>query len=87
MKVLSSQNWKTQSRPPDICLTAPLFSADRNSTEFDNSNPPSLQSIAVGPWKRTGDKQYAMLEVNQLFDDHGNFAGTAITSAIRAWSS
>jgi hypothetical protein len=50
------------------------FNADGSSVEFDNSNPPSQQTVAVGPWERNGDRDYTMLEVNQLFDDHG-YAG------------
>jgi len=50
------------------------FNADGSSIEFDNSNPPGQQTIAAGPWERTGNKQYSMLEVNQLFDDQG-YAG------------
>lgn len=50
------------------------FNADGTSVEFDNSNPPGQQTIAVGPWQRTGNKDYTMLEVNQIFDDHG-YAG------------
>jgi len=53
-----------------------VFTADGNSTEFDNSNPPGSQTVAVGPWKKTGPNQYAFVEVNQLFDPQGNFAGT-----------
>ena len=58
-----------------------VFYADGNSVEFDNSNPPGQQTVAVGPWQRTGDKQYAMLEINQLFDNQGNFAGTLRVTA------
>jgi len=53
-----------------------VFSADGNSIEFDNSNPPGTQTIAVGPWKRTADKNHDMLEINRLFDGQGNYAGT-----------
>jgi hypothetical protein len=60
-------------RPPFTAYN--VFYADGNSVEFDNSNPPGQQTIAVGPWQRTGDKQYAMLEINQLLDNQGNFAG------------
>jgi hypothetical protein len=66
--------------PPFVAYN--VFSADGNSTEFDNSNPPSQQSIAVGPWKKTGAKEYAMLEINQLFDAQGNFAGTLKVKAV-----
>jgi hypothetical protein len=52
-----------------------VFTADGNSIEFDNSGAPSGQTVAVGPWKRTGDHKYAFVEINQLFDDTG-FAGT-----------
>lgn len=50
------------------------FNADGSSIEFDNSNPAGAQTIAVGPWERTGNNEYSFLEVNQLFDDHG-YAG------------
>jgi hypothetical protein len=50
------------------------FNADGSSIEFDNSNPPGQQTIAMGPWERVGDRDYMMVEVNQLFDDHG-YAG------------
>jgi hypothetical protein len=52
-----------------------VFNADGNSVEFDNSNPPGQQTIAVGPWMKIADLQYAMVEINQLFDPQGNFAG------------
>ena len=50
------------------------FNADGTSIEFDNSNPAALQTIAIGPWERVGDRDYAFVEVNQVFDDHG-YAG------------
>lgn len=50
------------------------FNADGTSIEFDNSNPPGSQTVAVGPWERRGNNDYAMLEVNQIFDNTG-FAG------------
>ena len=56
------------------------FNADGSSIEFDNSNPPNLQTIAVGPWERTGNRDYTMLEVNQIYDDHG-FAGELVVQA------
>jgi hypothetical protein len=52
-----------------------VFNADGNSVEFDNSNPPGQQTIAVGPWTKIGDGKYAMVEINQLFDPQWNFAG------------
>jgi hypothetical protein len=52
------------------------FLADGNSVEFDNGNPPGTQTIATGPWQKTGPSDYVMLEVNQIFDPQGNFAGT-----------
>ncbi len=69
--------WEVKVSPDGIpAFTAyNQFSIDGNSVEFDNSNPPSQQTIAVGPWQRIGDKQYAMLETKQLFDPMGNFAG------------
>jgi len=50
-----------------------VFSADGNSLEFDNSNPPSQQTVAVGPWKKIGPRQFAFTEINDLFDAQGNF--------------
>ena len=52
-----------------------VFTVDGNSVEFDNSNPPAGQTIAVGPWTNTGTNQYTFTEINQVFDDKGNFAG------------
>ena len=52
-----------------------VFTLDGNSLEFDNSNPPAAQTIAVGPWTSTGPNRYAFTEINQLFDDKGNPAG------------
>jgi hypothetical protein len=50
------------------------FNADGTSIEFDNSNPPGTQTVAVGPWESLGNGEYSMLEVNQLFGDQG-YAG------------
>ena len=52
-----------------------IFFADGNSVEFDNSNPPGAQTIAGGPWQKTGSNSYRMFEVNQAFDPQGNYAG------------
>ena len=70
--------WEVQVAPDGIPpFTAyNVFSADGNSTEFDNSNPPGAQTVAVGPWKRTGVRTFAFVEVNQIFDGEGAFAGT-----------
>ena len=57
------------------------FNADGTSIEFDNANPPGQQTIAVGPWKSTGERQYQMFEVNQLFDPSGNYQGELHVSA------
>ena len=58
-----------------------VFLADGNSIEFDNSNPPAGQTIAAGPWQKTGPAAYSMLEINQIFDNQGNFAGTVQVTA------
>jgi hypothetical protein len=58
-----------------------IFLADGNSIEFDNGNPPGAQTIAAGPWQKTGPSDYAMLEINQVFDGQGNFAGTVQVKA------
>jgi hypothetical protein len=58
-----------------------IFLADGNSIEFDNSNPPGTQTIAAGPWQKTGPSDYSMLEINQVFDPQGNFAGTVQVTA------
>jgi hypothetical protein len=52
-----------------------VFTFDGNSFEFDNSNPPAAQTIAVGPWTSRGPNHYVFTEINQLFDDKGNYAG------------
>jgi hypothetical protein len=52
-----------------------VFTADGNSLEFDNSNPPGQQSIAVGPWTKTGINTYSFVEINQLYDAQGNYQG------------
>jgi hypothetical protein len=60
-----------------------VFTADGNSLEFDNSNPPGQQSIAVGPWTKTGVNTYAFLEINQLYDAQGTYQGEfRVTSTI-----
>jgi hypothetical protein len=71
--------WKVQVTvvtPGPFQFTAyNVFHADGTSVEFDNSNPPSTQTIAVGPWVKTGHDQFAYTSINQLFDNLGNFAG------------
>lgn len=57
------------------------FTVDGNSVEFDNSNPPAAQTIAVGPWMKLTGNKYAMLETNQLFDPQGNYAGKVTVRA------
>jgi len=52
-----------------------IFYADGNSIEFDNSNAPGGQTIASGPWTRTGVNTYTFAEVNMLFDGQGNYQG------------
>jgi len=52
-----------------------VFTVDGNSFEFDNSNPPASQTIAVGPWTSTDVNSYAFTEINQLFDNTGAYVG------------
>jgi hypothetical protein len=69
--------WKVTVSPDGIppFRAYNVFTADGNSLEFDNSNPPAQQSIAVGPWKKTGVDTYSFVEINQLYDDKGNYQG------------
>jgi len=69
--------WKVTVSPDGIPpFTAyNVFTVDGNSFEFDNSNPPGAQTIAVGPWTSTGVNSFAFTEVNQLFDNTGAYAG------------
>jgi len=52
-----------------------VFHSDGTSMEFDNSNAPSAQTPAVGPWVRLAPRQFAFTEINQIFDPQGNYAG------------
>jgi len=69
--------WKVTVSPDGIPpFTAyNVFTVDGNSFEFDNSNPPSGQSIAVGPWTSTGVNSFSFTEINQLYDNTGAYAG------------
>ena len=75
--------WKVTVSPDGIppFRAYNVFMADGNSLEFDNSNPPGAQSIAVGPWAKTGINTYSFVEVNQLYDDKGNYQGELRVSA------
>ena len=75
--------WEVQVSPDGVpTFTAfNVFYADGNSLEFDNSNPPGAQTSAVGPWQKVGHKQYAFVEVNQVFDEMGNYAGKVVVRA------
>jgi len=69
--------WKVTVMPDGIpAFTAyNVFTVDGNSIEFDYSNPPAAQTIAVGPWTSLGVNSFAFTEVNQLFDNTGAYAG------------
>lgn len=69
--------WKVTVTPDGIppFTSYTVFGLDGNSYEFDNSNPPAAQTIAVGPWTSTGVNRYAFTQINQLFDDKGGYAG------------
>jgi hypothetical protein len=69
--------WKVTVSPDGIppFQAYNVFTVDGNSFEFDNSNPPASQTIAVGPWTNTGVNSFAFTEVNQLFDGTGAFVG------------
>lgn len=69
--------WKVTVSPDGIppFQAYNVFTVDGNSFEFDNSNPPAAQSIAVGPWTTLGVNSFAFTEVNQLYDNTGAYAG------------
>jgi len=76
--------WKVTVTPDGVpsFTSYTVFGLDGNSYEFDNSNPPAAQTIAVGPWTSTGVNRYAFTQINQLFDDKGNYAGELKVRAI-----
>jgi hypothetical protein len=69
--------WKVTVTPDGIPPFAAynVFTVDGNSFEYDNSNPPGAQTVGVGPWTSAGPNHYVFTEINQLFDNKGNYAG------------
>lgn len=70
--------WRTTVAPQGVpAFTAwNNFSADGNSSEFDNSLSPAQESFALGRWRHLEINRYAYTAYNDLFAGDGSFVGT-----------
>jgi hypothetical protein len=74
-----------QTTPPSPFLAVMNFDYGGTTAEFDtggtNSSASPGESISLGTWKQTGPRTSQFVQRNYVYDENGNLAQLAITTA------